>query len=106
MTGTYGTDGKPTGPPLAISDDFEVSTLKDEFQLITFFFTREQQYEMQAGTKYCIVFENPASGIISRNVRPEVECGGGHDGNIVWFRYGAWVYIATASDILFYVYGK
>ncbi len=37
-TGTFGNGGKPTGSPLATSDNFDVSTLTVSNQLITFNF--------------------------------------------------------------------
>jgi len=107
-TGTYGTNSKPTGSPLATSEDFDVSTLTASYQLITFTFTGAQQYEMQASTYYCIVYENPTAGTMgggnsvffgSDNTSPT------HDGNACYFWFSAWQSSST-RDSIFYVYGE
>jgi len=106
-SGTYGTSSKPTDSALATSDDFDVDDLTANLVLHTFPFTGEEQYEMQADTKYCIAFENPTSGTINfvDNVALSFDATSPtHDGNSfafeggVWNDYGAW-------DTIFYVYG-
>jgi len=106
-SGTYGSGGLPTGPPLATSDDFDVSTLSTDFQLITFTFTGAQQYEMQAATKYVIVFENPATGTIDATnyvIMGRDNTSPTHSGNRCYYRDGEW--FASTHDALFYVYGE
>ena len=107
-SGTYGTSSVPTGAALATSDDFDVSDLAYNLALITFNFTGEEQYEMQADTKYCIVFENPASGTI--NISSHTSTGVDsssptHDGNALNYLDGGWAALST-NDIPFYVYGE
>lgn len=106
-TGTYGTNGKPTGSALATSDDFDVSTLTTSDQLITFTFNSSQQYTMAADTYYCIVYENPTSGTI--NASRYVLFGEGpspsyHSGNSFDYESSNWY--SDARDACFYVYGE
>ncbi|GAG53338.1 unnamed protein product, partial [marine sediment metagenome] len=105
-TGTYGSNGKPTGDPLATSEGFDVSDLTAEYQLITFNFTGEEQYEMQTDTYYCIVFETPASGSIDDDNHPIVGYDSSsptHDGNYCAYSFNQWGYSST-NDCIFYVY--
>lgn len=105
-SGTYGVNSLPTGAPLATSDDFDVSTLLAGYAVVELFFTGAEQYEMQADTKYCIVFENPEAGTIDagnyvRMGRDSI--GPTHGGNIIWHFSGAWG--SGSDDMCFYVYG-
>lgn len=105
-TGTFGTDGKPTGSPLATSDDFDISQLTGSYALYELFFTGAQQYEMQANTAYCIVFEAPATGTMDLSNYFAVGYDGTtptHAGNLNYYRWSQWYNHAT--DACFYVYG-
>ena len=108
MTGTYGTDGKPTGSALATSDGFDVSTLTTSNQLITFTFTGAQQYVMQPNTHYCIAYENPTTGTIdaSNYVSYGVDTFGDatHSGNEFLYFDSSYTTYAY-DDAIFYVYG-
>lgn len=107
-SGVYGTSSKPTGSPLATSNAFDVSTLTTGTTTwVTFTFSGAEQYVMTADAKYCIVFENPASGTIDssnyvwhrcRTTDPD------HSGNLFWYSNGAWSAFSGA-DTMFYVYG-
>jgi hypothetical protein len=107
-SGTYGTSSKPTGSALATSDDFDISTVATgSFALYTLNFTGAEQYTMQASTYYCIVFQNPSSGIDGDNF---TDIGldastPSHSGNSLgWTGDKSW--FADASlDAVFYVYG-
>jgi len=106
MTGTYGTNGVPTGSPLATSDDFDVSTLTETMQLKSFTFTGAQRYEMVADTYYVIVFENPTSGTIDGSnyvcIGADVSIPLDHAGNYVKFSSSSWSGSAV-YDVIFYV---
>ena len=107
-SGTYGTSSLPTGEPLATSDDFDVEDLATDPALKTFTFTGEEQYEMQADTKYCICYENPATGNIDASNSVDVgtdTTDASHDGNRMAHANGAWLASAT-FDTPFYVYGE
>jgi hypothetical protein len=54
-SGTYGTNGKPTGTALATSDNFDVSTLTTTASLITFNFSTT--VALSSGTNYFITVE-------------------------------------------------
>jgi len=108
MTGTYGTNGRPTGSALATSDDFDVSGLTTSLALYTFKFTGDERYEMQADTKYCIVFENPTTGTISFTDCTVVGADASspsHSGNYGYFRSNVWGG-SSGADICFYVYAE
>ena len=51
-SGTYGTDGIPTGPPLATSAPVDATTIGDVFELVTFTF--DNTVPLTAGTHYFI----------------------------------------------------
>jgi len=107
-TGTYGSSSVPTGSALATSDNLDVSTIGTGLSLIVFTFSGAEQYEMQADAKYCIVFENPASGTIDGNNRVDFgfDNTGEHGGNYFRWRSGAWdVWGGGAGDGCFYIYG-
>ena len=107
MTGTYGNNGKPTGSPLATSDNFDVSTLTTSLQLIIFTFTGAQQYEMSASF-YCIQIENPETGTIDDSNYLAVgwdSSSPSHDGNRCNWWNGAWS-SNSSIDTCFYVYGE
>jgi hypothetical protein len=53
-SGTYGSNGVPTGSALAQSNSIPMSSLPSSPALITFVFSGGQQYVMSAGTHYCI----------------------------------------------------
>ena len=105
-SGTYGTSSEPTGGALATSDDFDVEDLTGDLALHTFTFTGGEQYELQATTKYCIVFENPSSGITTSDA-PQIgyhSGGPSHDGNYMAYKNNDYVSYSTV-DTCFYVYG-
>lgn len=56
-TGTFGTTGKPTGSPLATSDDVDVSTLPTSLTLTDFTFSGANRINLSASTKYCVVIQ-------------------------------------------------
>lgn len=54
-TGTFGASSKPTGSPLATSNDVDASTLNSSMSLVTFTFPTP--YTVVNGTYYVIAFE-------------------------------------------------
>ena len=109
MTGTYGSSGEPTGSPLATSDDFNVASLTGDYVLRTFTFSGDEQYEMQADTYYCIVFECPPTGTV--NIANFIHFGMDytsptHDGNPFIYSQSAGWYPFAGDDAIFYVYGE
>jgi hypothetical protein len=107
MTGTFGTDGMPTGSALAVSVDFDVSTaLHDVYTLYNFTFSGDQQYITQAEQYYCIVYQNPSSGFF--NSTNFVLCGMHETPTYEGNRNGYvndW-YGDNVFDTSFYVYGS
>jgi len=109
MTGTYGTTGKPTGEPLATSDDYDIETLGAEpGDWVTFTFSGDEQYVMEEGLHYAIACQNPTSGFISWNNflciadDPNTVA---HDGNAFEYHDSGW-YSYDYYDQSFYVYGE
>jgi hypothetical protein len=107
MAGTFGVDGKPTGSPLATSDDFDVSALTVDFELVNFTFVGDEQFGMQIGTHYCIVYENPIEGFIDSSNYTAFSLDNSsptHNGNWAYYNNDAWS-VALTRDSIFYVYG-
>jgi len=57
ITGTYGTNGVPTGTALATSDNFDVSTTTDSWVEYEITFSGANEYNMTANTHYAIQLE-------------------------------------------------
>lgn len=102
-TGTYGTNAKPTGSPLATSSSVEMENIIDSFGLITFTFLTDQQYIMIKDTVYCIVVEALVltTGTIPVGADSSLPS---HGGNFIGYYNGNWVTTST-WDGIFYVYG-
>lgn len=107
-TGTFGTDGEPTGPLLATSDSIDVSTISSSYELVEFTFSGENEYVLEDAS-YCIaVYYN--EGTYNANIDLAVGLAVGFDitgsaeGNLFgfeidWFTNGTY-------DTCFYVYGE
>ncbi len=99
VTGTVGTDGKPTGAPLATSANLDVSTIATNFTLYEFTFG----VPYEAGAQdICVVIEygaGSAGNYIDLGVN---QSPGGHAGNTCYFTT-SWATIAY--DTCFYLYG-
>lgn len=57
ITGTYGTNGVPTGTALATSDNFDVSTTTADWITYEITFSGGNKYSMTSGTQYAISIE-------------------------------------------------
>jgi hypothetical protein len=103
ITGTSGTDAKPTGAALATSDNFDVSTLTTSVQLISFTFSGANQYAMVNGTKYAITVEYSTS-VSPNNVEVYADSSSPtHSGNASDMAAGVWN-ADVGFDLVFYVY--
>ena len=54
ITGIFGVNSKPTGPALAVSDNFNVATLTTSLQDITFNFSGANRISLNSGTNYVV----------------------------------------------------
>jgi len=109
--GVYGNSSVPTGPPLATSNGFDMSTLLTTDQNITFTFNSSQQYTLQPNTHYCIDLQNPSSGTLNssncgcwRFNTGDINPNPTHSGNEFYYQNGSWNAFPT-EDFGFYVYG-
>lgn len=105
VTGTYGTDAKPTGAALATSGNLDVSTLTTSFALIDFTFTGANQISLTSGTKYVLSVEY-AGGDNSNKVGVGYDSTSPtHDGNDSYYTVTGAVWTGRATlDFPFYVY--
>ena len=103
-TGTFGTDGLPTGSILATSDSVSATTLTTHptFGLVEFTFTGANKIILEDSTPYFIMveYENADTGYIlfnTDNTSPT------HEGNFAHQWGGTW-YLDSGFDGCFYVY--
>lgn len=97
-TGTFGTNGVPTGAALATSDAFDTSVLDSSYtwQYLTF----STPYITTSGTPYFIVFDFALDDIAMRSDFGTPT----HPGNCASFSAGSWNPQAN-MDVCFRVYG-
>lgn len=102
-TGTFGTDGIPTGAALATSGTFDVSTLTSTAELVTFTFTGAEKITLVDGTNYFVILEYPGGDTSNRVNQgaslPNVLA----PGNAAYFKT-ADVWTSSEWDRIFYVY--
>lgn len=101
-TGTYGTDGIPTGSVLAVSDNYNVASLTASNALISCTFSGNQMYRLNKDTHYCIIF-NYIGGDADNYVK--IACDNSsptHSGNSMYY-VDSWAAHAPI-DVIFYVY--
>jgi len=100
-TGTFGTDGTPTGAALATSLAVDVSTLTGTPTLTKFIFDDDNQYTLGSGTKYFIVIEY-TSGTSSNTVLVGDDGSSpSHGGNAATYASSTWTDDNT-KDVVFY----
>lgn len=93
-TGTFGTDGKPTGSALAVSDAFDVSTLSGSQTNVEIFFSGDNRIVLDNGTYYCVVFEWFNSGDSSNKITFYYSTSSVCDGNFIeWIDGLDWTYL-------------
>ena len=98
-SGTFGTSSVPTGSALATSNNFDVSTLTESYQLITLTFSTP--YTPIYGTYYVIVLEY-TSGDATNLVKIGSSSGGSaRVGNMCYYTT-SWIAI-SANDLIFYL---
>jgi hypothetical protein len=102
-TGTYGSTGKPTGSPLAVSDNIALSSIStsgfDTSGFVELTFTFSTPYSVTAGTAYCIglVYETNNYLLIGFDWSSP-----SHEGNVYYWD-GAWQSFVD-GDMPFEVY--
>jgi hypothetical protein len=101
-TGTFGTNSKPMGVPLAVSDNVNVSTLSTSFGLVSFTFSGANKITLTAGTKYVVVFDCiNSSNTISVGMDSSSPS---HSGNVSDRDGEDWYTDYSGYDLCFYVY--
>jgi hypothetical protein len=99
VTGTYGTNSKPTGLPLATSAPVSGSSVGGSKHTVTFLF--DDSVTLTAGTHYAIVLMFPSGGSYLNWYQA---AGASHPGNdAVWTSSRGW-YLTPGNDLLFDIY--
>jgi len=103
-TGTFGVNGKPTGPILALSDPIDSATLGVGLTLVSFNFTGANRTRLEVNTTYSIGLQ-AMNGVLSapNRVIMSRDAGGAHEGNAYYLDDGVWG--PDAWDNIFYLYG-
>lgn len=102
ITGTHGTNAKPTGSPLATSDTFDVSTLTGTQSLVTFNFSGANRIALTNGTNYCLAIRY-TSGSSGNTVDVGVDTTSPtHGGNGAFRQFITWS--SYSGDVCFYLY--
>lgn len=65
ITGTYGVNAVPTGPILAYSDNFDISTITSSLLEYEFTFSGANRYNLVGGTKYAVMLQYINGGTVS-----------------------------------------
>lgn len=108
VTGSCGTNGRPTGDPLALSDSVTMESVGTDYVLVEFIFTGDEKYEMQASTTYCIeCLVSDATlldldNCINVGIADEEPT---HNGNWSGYIESSWNF-TDGTDTIFYVYGE
>lgn len=107
ITGTHGTDAKPTGDPLATSDPIPIEDLTGTVVNYEFAFPKNQQYKMEVGY-FGICVQVQSATVLDSDNYPTVASRYGalatHSGNFFECWKGVW-YADADYDCIFYVYG-
>ncbi len=103
LTGTHGTDAKPTGAALATSATYNVASLGGANALVEFTF--DGAYTMAASTNYCIAVEYGGGDGSNRVIVGIDGSSPSHGGNPATLSGGTWTGTAV-HDACFYVYGS
>jgi len=101
ITGTYGTDAKPTGSAIATSDAFIIPSIPATKEMCLFEFSTP--YATTAGAKYCIAIKY-SDGNVSNYINVyRDQTTNTHDGNDSRYYSGAWS-IWNDGDLVFRIY--
>lgn len=105
-TGTFGTNGTPTGSPLATSDAVDVTSISTSFYVpVTFTFSGSNRIILNANTKYFVVYSRTETGSVNVLEMRTDAVTPTHSGNSAYSTDDTnWTSYAT--DIIFYVYSK
>lgn len=104
MTGTYGTNGKPTGSALATSDAVDSSLISNSYSLVSFTFSTP--YYFAEDTNYCVALDATSVLGTGRLEWGEDVSSPTHRGNQFNSSNGGTSYgTSSAKDFCFYVYG-
>lgn len=101
-SGTFGSNGVPTGSPIHTSKAVDLTTLTISYALYRFTFDRS--YILQVNTPYCLAVYS-TDGTLPRPNGLEIAgmLVGTHEGNP--FGYSSGWFSFSPQDIMFYVYG-
>ncbi len=103
MTGTLGTDAKPTGSPLATSNTFDVSTLSGTVLPITFGFSGAERITLTPGNYIIQLTNDSLVGDSSNYVMVRMDnTSPTHEGIASYLFTGVWTNIAR--DVCFKIY--
>jgi hypothetical protein len=104
ITGSFGSNSKPTGSALAVSDNISISGLTTSFQLINFNFSGVNRITLNNATNYVVVV-NSNLGDSSNFLQVGSVTPGTHPGNYCFSTDDvSWTGL-TGLDLCFYVYG-
>jgi len=103
-TGTFGTDGKPTGSALATATPVSANSLSTSIALIEFTFPTP--YTMAKGTNYCVAVTYNDGDVGNRVNIGYDGTSPTHGGNLFYSAAGTAPWVGLSFyDTIFYVYG-
>lgn len=103
LTGTYGTNSKPTGTAISTSDSRDVSLLSEG--LYSFSFSGSNRITLAEGHKYGVSFEY-GNGSLGNEVYVAIDTtSASHGGNQFNANSEGTFTTSAANDVCFYVYG-
>lgn len=108
-TGDFGSTAKPSGDALAVSDNFDISTLTGSDVDVSFTFSGNNSYRLLNNTVYAITFLCPTSGFMNSTNRITFYKGDTetYNGNYFCYKNGVWVTtVYEGSDLYFKLYGN
>jgi hypothetical protein len=97
-TGVYGTSSTPTGSALAVSEDFDVTTLTGTYAEYRFRFIGDNNIVLGNGTDYCVSIEYTVAPGGGNTVDVGYDVSGGHGGNMAVRAVSGGAWTAQAGD--------
>jgi len=105
-SGTWGSNGVPTGNPLAVSDIIQLQELGDFDDWISFMFSGNNQFQTVAGQKYFVVFNHDNSGFyVGPSVGITDNSAAFNGGTAVILKYITGWQLTVSYRILFQIFG-